>query len=362
MDDLRAVMDEVGSEQAVVFGTSEGAAMSALFAATYPQRTLGLILYGAYAYRPLKRENVRRFIEEIRWGTQEFADQDLQRLAPSVASEPELRRWAPSWIRFSATPPAFMSLMRMRADTDVRHVLPAIRVTTLVLHRSGDRLIPPKLGRELAELIVSASYVELPGVDHYPWFGETEPLFAEIEHFVAGLAAEAAFDRVLTTLLFTDIVQSTERAASVGDRAWSKLVADHHALVRAHLVRFRGREIDTAGDGFLASFDGPARAIRCACALTRAVRELGLDVRAGVHTGECELAGDKFRGIAVHVGVRIAAQATAGEVLVSGTVKDLVAGAGITFEPRGKKGAQRPRRVASVRGGSGKRTHSNPDG
>jgi class 3 adenylate cyclase len=223
----------------------------------------------------------------------------------------------------------------MRGETDVRHVLPAIRVPTLVLHRSGDRLIPPKYGRELAELIPTADYVELPGVDHYPWVGEIEPLVREIERFIRGLSEEAAFDRVLTTLLFTDIVGSTSRAAVIGDREWSKLVSAHHAVVRAHLARFRGREIDTAGDGFLVSFDGPGRAVRCASAILRSVRELGLEVRAGVHTGECQLVGEQLRGIAVHLAARIAARALPGEVLVSSTVKDLVAGSGLRFDDRG---------------------------
>ena len=290
MDDVRAVMDAAGSERAVVMGVSEGGALATLFAAAHPERTLGLILYGAYAYSKPDRQRLEQYIEGIpaRWGTQEFADADLGLFAPSVAHEPELRRWAPSWIRFSAAPSAFIALLRMNAEIDVRHVLSAVRVPTLVLHRSGDRVTLPSRGRELAELISNATYVELPGIDHYPWFGDADSITEEIERFLGGLAADAAFDRVLSTVLFTDIVGATERAADLGDGRWRELLESHHSIVRAHLARFRGREVDTAGDGFFATFDGPARAIRCSLAIGDSLREVVIEVRAVLHTGECE--------------------------------------------------------------------------
>lgn len=270
-----------------------------------------------------------------RWGTQELADEDLRLFAPSVAREPEVRRWWASYLRFAATPAAFAELFRMSLDLDVRHVLPAIRVPTLVLHRSGDRVVRVEHSRYLAEHIPGPRYVEVPGQDHYFWFGDPEPIMAEIERFVSGLTGEGAFDRVLATVLFTDIVGSTKRAAALGDRAWRQLLEAHHGIVRSHLARFRGREIDTAGDGFFASFDGPARAVLCACAISEAVRGLGLEVRAGLHTGEVEVSGERPRGIAVHIGARVAALAGPGEVLVSSTVKDLVAGSGLEFVERG---------------------------
>jgi pimeloyl-ACP methyl ester carboxylesterase len=341
MDDVRAVMDEVGSEHAVIFGMSEGGALTVLFAATYPERTLGVVLYGAEAHdaQPADLDRFARIADDVRrrWGTQEFADQDLRMFAPSVLGDAEVRAWWPSWIRFSATPGAFLALLRMNMEIDVRHVLPAIRVPTLVVHRRGDRIVSVEQGRQLADAIPDARWVELPGSDHYPWFGDVEGLAAAVERFVADLAVDADLDRILATVLFTDITSSTQRAAELGDRAWRELLDAHHALVRAHLTRFRGREIDTAGDGFFATFDGPARAVRCAVALTDAVRALGLEIRAGVHTGECEIAGDAVRGIAVHIGARVLAAAESGEVVVSSTVRDLVAGSGLRFQDRGSR-------------------------
>jgi pimeloyl-ACP methyl ester carboxylesterase len=338
MDDVRAVMDAAGSERAVVVGLSEGGAMAALFGATYPERTAGVILYSAYAHAKVSKDRLERELEELprRWGTREYAAEDLRLFAPSVAHEPELQRFWATWIRFAATPAAAADLSRMNAEIDVRHVLPTLRVPTLVLHRSGDRVVSLRHGRALAEAIPNARLVELPGSDHYPYFEDVEGFFAQVEAFVRGLAEEAEFDRVLATVLFTDIVGSTERAVDMGDRPWRELLDAHHAVVRAHLGRFRGREIDTAGDGFFAAFDGPARAVRCARAIVESVRELGLEVRTGLHTGECELAGDRLRGIAVHVGARVAATAAPGEVVVSSTVKDLVAGSGLVFEERGE--------------------------
>ncbi|MBD0329089.1 MAG: adenylate/guanylate cyclase domain-containing protein [Thermoleophilia bacterium] len=337
MDDVRAVMDAVGSQRAVIMGISEGAAMTVLFASTYPGRTVGAILLGAYASSRADPDRLERAIADYRarWGTRALADEDIRVYGPSALRDDEIRRWWPSWIRFSATPGAFAALMRMNARIDVRHVLPAIRVPTLVLHRTGDRPVPVERGREVAEAIPGARWIELPGSDHYPWLGDVEPLATAVEEFVADLAVEAELNRVLATVLFTDVVGATERAAALGDREWRRLLESHHDVVRAHLARFRGREVDTAGDGFLATFDGPARAVRCGVAVAEAVRELGLEVRVGLHTGECELIADKVGGLAVHIGARIAALAGPGEVLVSATVRDLVAGSGLSFADRG---------------------------
>jgi class 3 adenylate cyclase/pimeloyl-ACP methyl ester carboxylesterase len=337
MDDVRAVMDAAGSERAVVMGLSDGASLAALFAATYPERTPGMIIYGASPRMRSDPERLERYIEDMRqrWGTQELADEDLRVYAPSVAREPGLREWTKRWIRYCVTPGAFEALLRMNAEIDVRPVLQAIHVPTLVLHRTGDRAVALDRGREFADGLPASRFVELPGIDHYPWFGDSASVIDAIEQFMGGLVEEAAFERVLTTVLFTDIVGSTERAVELGDRAWRELLEQHHAIVRSHLSRFRGRELDTAGDGFLASFDGPARGIRCASAISESLRELGVDIRAGLHTGECEVVGTKFGGIGVHIGARVAAQAEPGEVLVSSTVKDLVAGSGIEFEDRG---------------------------
>jgi class 3 adenylate cyclase len=223
----------------------------------------------------------------------------------------------------------------MITDIDVRHVLPAIRVPTLIIHNAGDLVVPVEASRYMAGRIPGAKYVELPGVDHVPYAGNADAILEEIEEFLTGVRHGPDPDRVLTTVLFTDIVGATSRAIELGDRRWRDLLDAHHALVRERLVRFRGREIDTAGDGFLAAFDGPARAVRAACAIVEGVKRLGLEVRAGLHTGECEVSGSKLTGIAVHIGARIAALATSGEVLVSNTVKDLVAGSGLKFDDRG---------------------------
>jgi pimeloyl-ACP methyl ester carboxylesterase len=338
MDDVRAVMDAAGSERAVLMGTSEGAAMAALFAATYPERTAALVLYGGYPSLELKsRDRFEAMLAELpsSWGTQAAADDDLRRYAPSVAHEPALRAWWPRYIRACASPGAMVALLRMNVEIDVTHVLPAIRVPTVVLHRVSDRVVGVERGREMAQLIPNARFVELSGADHYAWFEHSDAIVAEVERVVSSVAGEAALDRVLATVLFTDIVGATERAGALGDRAWRELLERHHAIVRNALARFRGVEVDTAGDGFFARFDGPARAIRCATAIRDGLQELGLDVRAGLHTGECEVMGEKVGGIAVHIGARVASQAGPGEVLVSSTVRDLVAGSGIAFEERG---------------------------
>jgi class 3 adenylate cyclase len=238
-------------------------------------------------------------------------------------------------MRSSASPGAAVTVMKLAAEIDVRPVLPTIRVPTLVLHRTGDQIVPISQGRYFAEHISGAKMVELPGADHVPVSGNVDSIADEIQEFLTGVRGEAQSDRVLATVLFTDVVGSTERAVALGDQGWRGLLDGFYAIVRRELGRFRGREVDTAGDGFFASFDGPARAIRCATAIAAGVRSLGIEVRTGVHTGECEMMGDKMSGIAVHVGARVAAQAAPSEVLVSGTVRDLVAGSGIHFEDRG---------------------------
>ena len=339
MDDVRAVMDAAGSEHAVLFGTVEAAAMCMLFAATYPERTLGLVLYNPFAKGMWAPDYPwAQTVDELReelvetdaiWGTYEQAARTVRAVAPSRADDPDfIMRWA-RHDRLSASPSAVATLLRMIADVDVRGVLSAIRVPTLVAHA------PPS--REEAEYIAAripgARRFQVPGPD-FAIYLQTETLLPEVERFVASLGVEEP-ETVLATVLFTDIVGSTERVAKLGDAGWRQLVERHHALVRQQLGRFRGAEVDTAGDGFFARFDGPIRAIRCAQAIAAGVRELGIDVRAGLHTGECELIGDKIGGIAVNIGARVAALAAPGEVLVSSTVRDLVAGSELCFEDRG---------------------------
>lgn len=348
MDDVRAVMDAVGSERAALLGVSEGGPMCTLFAATYPERAWALVLYGTFA-RELwahdypwgyREEDCRREADadERDWGTPEHASQLAQALAPST--DEESRRALATMIRQSASPGAVAALNRMNLEIDVREVLPAIRVPTLVLNRVGDSPFITGGSRYLADHIPGARHVELPGSDHAIAAGDPESVLGEIEPFLTDMWEQRAWeesepDRVLATILFTDIVGSTAKTAELGDSRWRELLQAHHALIRRQLVRFRGSELDTAGDGFFASFDGPARAIRCACAISEGVRDLGLEVRAGLHAGECERIDGKVGGIAVHIGARVAAEAGANEVLVSSTVKDLVAGSGIEFRERG---------------------------
>jgi class 3 adenylate cyclase len=341
MDDLRAVLDDAGIDRTALFCGVGATHVGLLFAATYPERTSALVLVNGYARisrtpdYPWGRtaEQIRDYGERIRgrWGEGGLLDV----LAPSVAADEAVRRAYARYERQAASPGAAGTLTSMRYETDLRDVLPAIRVPTLVMHRSDVVRIPPEHGRYLAEHIPGARYVEVPGVDAFLWAGDPEPILGEVEEFLTGTRSAPAADRVLATVLFTDIVGSTQRAAEVGDAAWRELLGRHDDLIRLELRRFRGREVDTAGDGFLATFDGPARAIGCACAIVDSVGELGLAVRAGLHTGECELAGDKVRGIAVHIGARVASVAEPGEVLVSSTVRDLVAGSGLRFADRG---------------------------
>jgi pimeloyl-ACP methyl ester carboxylesterase len=343
MEDVRAVMDAAGSERAAVFGWSEGGLLSTLFAASYPERTVALVTFGIFAKRlrsddypwaPTADER-RRDIElvEREWGR----EMDIDVLAPSAASDPEFKRQLLSYLRRSASPATAAALLRMNSEIDVRDVLPTIHVPALVIHRTGDGETNVEEGRWIAGRIPTARFVELPGADHIPWVGDQDAVADEIEEFVTGARPIRGADRVLATVLFTDIVDSTATAARVGDQSWRDLLHRHQSDVRHELDRWRGREIDTAGDGFLASFDGPARAIRCALAIADRSRAVGLDVRAGVHTGECEVLGDKIAGIAVHTGARIAALARGGEVLASQTVKDLVAGSGLDFDDRGER-------------------------
>jgi len=317
------------------------------------------VLMGAYARRlraddypfGAEPEGYDSFVEDIRdnWG----GPVGLEVRAPSLAGDAAFRSWWSNYLRMSASPGAALALTRMNRDIDVRYVLPTIGVPTLLLHRVGDRSLPVEGSRYLAARIPGAKLVELEGDDHLPWVGNQDEILAEIEEFLTGVRRGPEPDRVLATVLFTDVVGSTECAAELGDRAWRELLARHHLLVRRELERWRGNEVSTAGDGFLATFDGPARAIRCACAARDAVRGLGLEIRAGLHTGECEIVGSNVAGIAVHIGARVAALAGAGEVLVSSTVRDLVAGSGISFSERGEhelKGVPEKWRIYAVDG------------
>lgn len=341
MDDVRAVMDAVGSERAALFGISEGGPMSLLFAAAFPNRTSALVLCGTYARRSWAPDNPFGWTDEQWRVALESIEREwggawgLDTVAPSAAHDESYVQWMANYTRLAASPGAAMAVWRMNKDIDVRHVLPAIRVPTLVLHQTGDRLVRVEQGRYLAERIPGARLVELPGIDHVPWVGATDAILAEAEEFLTGVRHGPETDRVLATVLFTDIVGSTEWAASLGDRRWHDVLDGYYGVARRELARFRGREIDTAGDGLFATFDGPARAIRCARAISTGVRPLGIEIRAGLHTGECEVIGQKVGGIAVHIGARVVAQAGPGEVIVSSTVKDLVAGSGLRFQDRG---------------------------
>jgi class 3 adenylate cyclase len=342
MDDLRAVMDAVGCTRATLFGHSEGGNMCILFASTYPDRADGLILSGSFAKRirtedypwaPTREERMARIEEDERnWGGGSWP---AELYAPSRVGDVAFSDWMQRYARLSASPKAAAALLRMNTEIDVTSVLPHVRVPTLLLYRVDDRDVHIEEGRYIASRIPGAKLVELPGGDHFFWAGDTESTVLEIEEFVTGKRSAPPAERVLATVLFTDIVGSTEAASSLGDRAWLDLLDRHHALVRTELERWRGTEVVTAGDGFLATFDGPARAVRCAAAVAGGVRQLGLEVRCGVHTGEIEMRNGEVGGLAVHIGARIAALAGPGEVLVSRTVHDLVAGAGLELESRG---------------------------
>ncbi len=341
MDDVRAVMDAVSSERAALFGVSEGGPMSLLFAASYPERVSALVLYGSgsrfvwapdYAWAGMPEQWQRMFDEVAeKWG----APHMIENWAPSRVDDARFRQWLASYQRAGASPGAVIDLWKMNMAIDARHILPAVRVPALIVHRTGDRAIKVEHSRYMAAHIPGAKYVELPGEDHLWWLGDADTLLDRVDEFLTGARHAVEPDRVLATVLFTDMVGSTERAAELGDRRWRDLLEAHDVTVRREFARFRGREINRTGDGFLATFDGPARAIRCARAVADAVGKLNIEIRAGLHTGECEMIGDSVGGIAVHTAARVAARAGPGEVLVSSTVKDLVAGSGLEFADRG---------------------------
>ena len=356
MDDVRAVMDAVGSQRAALLGYSEGGPMCLLFAATYPQRASALITIGSFpaqraepGYPGRSPEILASLIKECEtgWG----GPVALAARMPSRAGDEPFSQWWSRFLRQGASPSAAVELLRMNYEIDVRHLLPSVRVPTLLLHSVGDQAVSIGLGRYMAERIPGAKMCELPGRDHLPFGEDADRIIDEIEEFLTGSRHEPELDRVLATVLFTDIVGSTERATQLGDQRWRDLLQSHHGAVRRELTRFRGREIDTAGDGFFATFDGPARGVRCAQAIGSALQPLGVQVRAGLHTGECEIMGDKVAGIAVNIGARVAALASANEVLVSSTVKDLVSGSGLHFNDRGShrlKGIEGDWRLYSV--------------
>ena len=343
MDDVRAVMDAISSARAALFGHSEGASMGILFAATYPERTVALITYGAFAKRlrshdypwaPTLEERLRGTEElERNWGDPKIAD--LAYYAPSIADDAGFQEWLDTYFRRSASPRAAADLLRMNSYTDVRDVLPSVASLRSCSTRWGDRDVQAAEGRYIASRIAGARFVEFPSGDHFFWASHQDEILAEIQGLLTGVRPPPEHDRILATVLFTDIVEGTKRAAALGDRRWRDLLESHHALVRAHLARYRGVEQDTAGDGFYATFDGPARAVRCALAIRDDVRRLGLEIRAGVHTGECQAVAGTLGGIAVIIGARVKDLAGAGEVLATSTVRDLVSGSGLAFRERG---------------------------
>ena len=341
MEDLTAVLDAAGAQRVALFGISEGAPMSALFAATHSDRTQALIMYGSYARGSAADDypwapewaqiEAAEEMVEAEWGRGALLDL----YAPSAADDPEFRRWWARYQRLAASPAMARAVLRLAAEIDIRNVLPAISAPTLVLHRSGDLLWPIEGARFVAESIPEARLVELPGIDHFPFAGEVDPLLDQVETFLTGSLRAPESDRRLLTVMFTDIVASTDQLAELGDRRWREVLERHDSLVRRQLDAHGGREVKTTGDGFLATFGGPARAIECAQAIVKAAPGLGIEIRAGLHTGECEVVGDDVAGMAVHIGARIGALAEAREVCVSGTVKDLVVGSGIPFSLHG---------------------------
>lgn len=343
MDDVRAVMDAAGSERAALFGLSEGGPLSMLFAATYPARVQALVLCETLVggtqdpdFEPGRRArdlltSLHRVIDDS-WGR----GGSLEWLAPSLGNVAASQQYVARFERASATPATAHAHLDWLTDIDVRPVAASLQLPTLVIHREGDRVIPVEMGRWLAGHIEGARYIEQADENHLPWVGATGELLDAVEEFLTGSQHRPEPNRMLTTILFTDIVGSTDSALRLGDRRWSEILDAHHRVVRQELDRFRGREIDTAGDGFFAAFDGPARAVGCACAIREDVRTMGLEIRAGIHTGEVEITDDKVAGIAVHIGARVGAAADAGEVLVSRTVTDLVAGSGLKFHNRGE--------------------------
>ncbi len=339
MDDVRAVMDAAGSKRAAVFGLSEGGSLATLFAAHYPERCRALVLFGAFAkfsswFPTAERLNAFFDYAEKDWGT----GANLNAWAPAKKDDPVFREWWARRERVSASPAAVMALMRMNAMIDISGILPYVRVPTLVIHRTQDPVVNVEGGRQLAKSIPNARLLELPGINHLPYLGDdVDQITNEVAEFLTGEKSAIGGERVLATVLLTDIVDSTKRAEALGDRRWRALLDAHNSIFRRELARFRGTEVKTLGDGFLATFDGPGRAIDCSLALIAAIRSLGIEIRAGLHTGEVEVGENDVRGIAVHVAARVAALAQPSECLVTRTVKDLVAGADIRFTERGKR-------------------------
>jgi class 3 adenylate cyclase len=341
MDDVNAVLDAAGSQRTALLAQTEGAAMAVLYAASFPQRTTALVLYAGIAktvgdeespWVPTAQEREARMADFVaHWGD----GSHLEHFAPSLAGDARMRSWFGRLERLAASPGTAIEILGLTGQVDARQAMPSIQVPTLVIHRTGDPVVDISHSRYAAEHIPGATLKEMPGTDNLIVAGDVEALLDEIEEFLTGVRPQREPDRVLATVMFTDIVGSTERAAELGDRRWRDLLASHDSLVRGQLERHRGREVKTVGDGFLATFDGPARAIRCATAIHDDVQGLGVAIRAGLHTGECEVIGDDVGGMAVHIGARVGAQAKPGEVLVSSTVKDLVVGSGFAFEDRG---------------------------
>jgi pimeloyl-ACP methyl ester carboxylesterase len=352
MDDIRAVMDATDSKRAALYGFSEGGSMAVLFAATYPERCRALILFGALdkfaTWLPTEEQyqSVMQYIDNA-WGSGGILDF----VAPSLANDGAFREWMARYERLSASPAAAMSIARMNKEIDIRHVLPAIRVPTLVMHRTDDKWINVAGGRYFGAHIPGARYIELPGTDHLPWVDNADIGVDHVEEFLTGSVTSVEHDRVLATVMFVDMVDSTRKASALGDKAWHELLDRYQAVLGRQTTRARGRVIKSTGDGLLATFDGPARAVRCGFAMRQAVAEMNLGIKIGLHTGEIELMGDDIGGIAVHVAARIAALAEAGEVLTSSTVKDLVAGSGLRFADHGVqplKGLDDPYRLLAV--------------
>jgi class 3 adenylate cyclase len=334
MDDVRAVMDAAGSERASLLGISEGGPLSLLFAATFPERADRLVLYGSYARRRDAADVTDDLISQIEadWGTGKV----LGARAASAADDPDLRAALARYERQSATPAAASALIRMAYEIDVRDILASVSVPTLVIHRAGDPILRVEAARSLVDQLPNGRYCELPGTDHSPWVGDTEAILREIERFVVGAEPVATLDRVLATVLFADIVDSTRTAAALGDTRWKASLEEYDAIAQREVERFRGEYVVATGDGFLATFDGPARGIRCAQSIRSAAQRIGIQMRAGLHTGEIEMRGRNVAGLGVHIAARVCARARADEVLVSRTVVDLVAGSQISFAPRGE--------------------------
>ncbi len=367
MDDIRAVMDAVRFDDAILVGVSDGVPMSILFAASYPLRTRGLVLYGGeakgswapdYPWQPTedKLEEYLRSIEQM-WGTKEWEERGVSFLAPSRLGDPAFTRWLSEQMRMGGSPGAAIKLAKSEMNMDVRSVLPAIRVPTLVVHLTDDKGSNVQEGRYIANHIPGARLLELPGRDHMFFVDTrlTDRILREVQTFATGMEPPTRTDRRLTTVLFTDIVDSTKKAAELGDNKWLILLEQHNSMVKNRIERFGGVVVKSTGDGFLATFEGPTGAIKCAWEITRSAKELGIEDRAGVHTGECIIGSTDVSGIAVHVASRVLDEASAGEILVSGTVRDLVYGSRIAFADRGErllKGIEEKRRLYSVTGTS----------